>query len=69
LLRPPLLRRYAFRIKTRMQPPAQDSVDRSWQAAIDPSFPLMREFFRIGQVRDRGQFLRICTLEYLFSRS
>jgi hypothetical protein len=69
LLRPPLLRRYAFRIKARMQPPAQGGTDRSWQAAIDPSFPLMREFFRIGHVRERGQFLRICTLEYLFSRS
>ncbi len=69
LLRPPLLRRYAFRIKARMQPPAQDGADRSWQSAIDPSFPLMRDLFRIDQVRDRGQFLRICTLEYLFSRS
>lgn len=69
LMRPPLLRRYAFRIKARMQPAALDHGNRSWQAVIDPSFPQMREFFRIGQVRDRGQFLRICTLEYLFSRS
>jgi asparagine synthase (glutamine-hydrolysing) len=68
LRRPPLLRRYSFRIKARMQPPAQDGADRSWQAAIDPSFPLMRQFFRVDRVRDRGQFLRICTLEYLFSR-
>lgn len=69
LLRPPLLRRYAFRIKARMQPPAQDGGDCSWQSAIDSSFPLMRNLFRIDQVRDRGQFLRICTLEYLFTRS
>jgi len=69
LLRPPLLRRYAFRIKARTQPPAKDGADRSWQAVIDPSFPLMRQFFRIDRVRERGQFLRICTLEFLFSRS
>jgi hypothetical protein len=69
LLRPPLLRRYAFRIKARMQPPARDDADRSWQVVVDPSFPVMREFFRIDQVRDRGQFLRICTLEYLLGRA
>jgi asparagine synthase (glutamine-hydrolysing) len=68
LRRPPLLRRYAFRIKSRRQAPARDGGDRSWQAAIDPTFPAMRAFFRIDQVRDRGQFFRICTLEYLFAR-
>jgi len=69
LLRPPLMRRYTFRLKTRMHPPARDGADRSWQAVINPSFPLMRRFFLIDRIRDRGQFLRICTLEYLFGQS
>jgi hypothetical protein len=69
LLRPPLLRRLAFRIKARTQPPARDDADRSWQAVTDPSFPVMREHFHIDRVRDRGQFLRICTLEYIFGHA
>lgn len=66
LLRPPLLRRYAFRLKTRLQRPRIDLS--RYRDVLDPSFPVMSRYFRMRQVGDAGQFARICTLEYLFIR-
>jgi len=66
LLRPPLVRRYAFRIKARLH----GSLDRArpFREVVDPSGGAMARYFRIPRVSDPGQYARICTLEYLFSR-
>jgi len=69
LLRPTMVRRYAYRLKmprTRafphvLAPPYIDTV-------IDRSFPVMSTFFRVDAITDPSQFTRIATLEYLFAR-
>ena len=45
LLRPPLLRRYAFRIKARMQPPAQDDAGPVMAGADRPVIPADARIF------------------------
>jgi asparagine synthase (glutamine-hydrolysing) len=66
LLRPPLLRRYAFRIKARLQ--GGRIASSPFQMAVDPAFPLMSRYFRMDRIGDAGQFGRICTLEHLLTR-
>jgi asparagine synthase (glutamine-hydrolysing) len=66
LLRPPLLRRYAFRIKARLQGSSDHA--HPFREVIDPSGGVMARYFRIASISDSGQYARICTLEYLFSR-
>lgn len=66
LARPPLLRRYSFRVKARLKR-SQVALSR-YDTVIDPAFPQMSRYFRMEKIRDQGQFARVCTLEYLFTR-
>jgi hypothetical protein len=65
LLRPPLLRRYTFRLKGRLVHPSP-GLSR-YGKVVDPAFPIMSRYFRMSQVGDAGQFSRICTLEFLLT--
>ncbi len=69
-LRPPALRRFAYRIHhRRMDEPMPDILSRAYLARVmDVEFPYMRRFFRTEAVRDPEQMQRICSLEYLFQR-
>ncbi len=69
LLRPCLVRRYSYRAQMRIRKaPRPFYFERRYlEAVIDPSFPLMSEFFTIARVHDDVQLNRICTLEYLLS--
>jgi hypothetical protein len=68
LLRPPLLRRYAFRLKARLgQGPGGQRAAR-YRGIFDPDLPVLSRYFHPAKVGDPGQFARLCTLEYLFSR-
>jgi asparagine synthase (glutamine-hydrolysing) len=69
LLRPPVLRRYSFRIKHRHPAPRPYALqDETLRRVIDPRFPIMSAFFQPDRVHETSQFARLCTLEYLFSR-
>ena len=69
LLRPPVLRRYSFRIKNRRPAPRPYALRaENLRHVIDPGFPAMSAFFRPDRVHETSQFARLCTLEYLFSR-
>jgi asparagine synthase (glutamine-hydrolysing) len=68
LLRPPFLRRYAFRLKARLQQGAGVELAPGYRDVLDPSLPLLSRYFHVEKVRDAGQFARLCTLEYLFKR-
>lgn len=69
LARPPLLRRFTYRMKHR-RPVARpywlsdDYVGR----VIDLEFPYARRLFEVARVCDNEQYNRICTLELLFER-
>jgi hypothetical protein len=65
-MRPPLLRRYAFRIKARL--PGSPDHARPYRDVIEPGKGIMSRYFRVAHVRDPGQYARLCTLEYLFDR-
>ena len=67
LQRPASLRRFAFRIKTRMRPAVrpQSLAHETLAKVADPAMPMMSRFFLIDAVRDNAQFARLCTLEYL----
>ncbi|MGD2118589.1 MAG: hypothetical protein PVG66_09530 [Chromatiales bacterium] len=67
LLRPPLLRRYLYRVKKQSRQHwsyflAPDFID----AILPHGFAYIRQFFDIEKVQDEQQFKRICTLEYLY---
>ena len=70
LMRPPRLRRYAYRLKARRRAaPLPTILSPPWLAAvIDIDFPWMSAYVRVGAVHDAGQRARITTLEYLFER-
>lgn len=38
------------------------------RSVVDPNFPYLAEFFRVGRVADPAQYARICALEYLFEK-
>ena len=67
--RPPLLRRFTYRLKNRRPAPrpywlGDDYLGR----VIDLEFPYARRLFEVARVCDNEQYNRICTLEYLFQR-
>lgn len=67
--RPPLLRRYSYRLKRRTASPWTGVLDRArLQAVIDLRFPVMGRYFRIDAMRDPEQLRRVCTLEYMFGQ-
>jgi asparagine synthase (glutamine-hydrolysing) len=69
LLRPPLLRRYTWRLHRRSRRTFPYYLsDGHVGRAVDPAFPYMRRFFDVGRVDDAGHYARLCTLEYLFQR-
>ena len=69
-LRPPWLRRYTFRIRTRrmvLQRPwylAEDLLD----SVLPDQFAYLKEYLYPTMLKDNAQFNRACTLEYLFRR-
>ena len=69
-LRPPRLRRYMFRLKSRRQMPSRPTY--LGQAFLDrvmePGFPRMGALFHADKLTDTGQFNRLCTVEYLFQK-
>jgi asparagine synthase (glutamine-hydrolysing) len=67
LFRPPLLRRYSFRVKQRLRSATLPYfLTLPYRDALDVGrFPEMSRFFRMDQVRDPQQLNRICTLEFL----
>jgi asparagine synthase (glutamine-hydrolysing) len=68
LRRPPFLRRYAFRLKTRLKPAAGGQDAARYRDVLDPSLPVLSRYFHPAKVSDPGQFARLCTLEFLFKR-
>ena len=70
-LRPPWIRRYAFRAKSWLnKPPPRPALlsELYLKQVIDLRFPYMSRYFSIDQVRSNEQYARICTLEYLYNR-
>ena len=71
LLRPPFVRRYTYRMRTRLSRggPAPYFLKPQYMGkVIDQDFPFMSRFFRVREVKDAWQYNRLCTLEYLFQR-
>lgn len=67
--RPPLLRRFAYRLHRRSASPWTGAFDRTrLERVIDLGFPVMGRYFRPAAVADPAQLSRICTLEYLFGQ-
>jgi asparagine synthase (glutamine-hydrolysing) len=67
--RPPILRRFTYRLKHRRPAPrpywlSDDYVGR----VIDLEFPYARRLFEVARVCDNEQYNRICSLEVLFQR-
>lgn len=70
-LRPLRLRRNAVALKARLRPPAPKPKlvsDTYLSRVIDTAFPYMSKYFHVGRVTPVNQYVRICTLEYLFGR-
>jgi asparagine synthase (glutamine-hydrolysing) len=73
LLRPPFLRRYTYRVRTRWSRAKRGGQlyflePRYLAAVLDKEFPYLRRFFQIDRLQDTEQFRRVCTLELLFQR-
>jgi asparagine synthase (glutamine-hydrolysing) len=67
--RPPLLRRYAYRLHRRTASPWTGVLARALlEQVIDLRFPVMRTYFAIDRIADPVHVRRICTLEHLFGR-
>jgi galactose-1-phosphate uridylyltransferase len=67
-LRPPWLRRYAYRIKNRVRRAGElpDYLHKEYRdAALPGGVQVMNELFQLGRVADPEQMARILTLEYL----
>ncbi|RMF08986.1 MAG: hypothetical protein D6763_08740 [Alphaproteobacteria bacterium] len=67
-VRPPALRRFSYRFKTRLQPPGlkrflQPNYRRSY---LPNGIAYMDRFFHLDRVTDPAQMNRILTLEFLF---
>ncbi len=71
ILRPPILRKYTYRIKMRRNSPCKPySLSPTYvTTALDNNFPYMRNFVRINHIRDMEQLNRVFTLEYLFQKT
>ena len=65
--KPPLLRRYTHRLKRRMGGEISSPLLKEpyLSRALDPSFPVMSQFFKIETIKDDGQMNRLCTVEVL----
>lgn len=71
LLRPPFIRKYLFRVKTRIRHRATLPLELRpdfLKSVMAPGFPRTRELLRPEKVVDVGQYNRLCTLEYLFQK-
>jgi hypothetical protein len=67
-LRPPWLRRFAYRVKNRVRRPARwpDYLQQEYRdAALPDGVQVMTELFQVERVTDPAQLARILTLEYL----
>jgi asparagine synthase (glutamine-hydrolysing) len=67
-LRPPWLRRFAYRVKNRVRRPAEwpDYLQQEYRdAALPGGVQVMTELFQLDRVTDPAQAARILTLEYL----
>ncbi|HEX4616333.1 MAG TPA: hypothetical protein VH230_10510 [Stellaceae bacterium] len=67
-LRPPWLRRFAYRVKNRVRRPTQwpDYLQQEYRdAALPAGVQIMTELFQLDRVADPAQTARILTLEYL----
>ena len=67
-LRPPWLRRFAYRVKNRVRRPAglPDYLQKEYRdAALPRGVQVMSELFQLDRVVDPAQTARILTLEYL----
>jgi hypothetical protein len=67
-LRPPWLRRYAYRIKNRVRRTVAvpDYLRKEYrEAALPGGVQVMNELFQLDRVADPEQMARILTLEYL----
>jgi asparagine synthase (glutamine-hydrolysing) len=67
-LRPPWLRRFAYRVKNRVRPATEwpDYLQQEYRdAALPGGVQIMAELFQLDQVADPAQTARILTLEYL----
>lgn len=70
-LRPPLLRRYTFRWRTRYRSPPSLPVELGEafrDAVMTPGFPRLSTLVNPAAFVDTGQLNRLCTLEYLFQQ-
>ena len=69
-MRPPSLRRYTFRLRTRRQAPSHPYFlgDDFRAAVMEPGFPRLGGLFHPEKLTDTGQFNRLCTAEYLFQK-
>ncbi len=69
LLRPPRMRRYAYRLRYRRPRPRPRFLSGDYlRAVLDPRLPRLGAFFRIDGIHDPAAFTRVCTLEYLFEK-
>ena len=67
-LRPPWLRRFAYRVKNRVRRPVEwpDYLQQEYrEAALPGGVQTMTELFQLDRVTDPAQTARILTLEYL----
>ena len=65
--RPPFLRRYTYRIKSRrLQTISQKTLNSAYVSkVIGADYPYMRSFFNIESINDGPVLNRVCTLELL----
>lgn len=70
-LRPSLLRRYAFRLRTRRNAPDRPYFmnDAYRNAVMESGFPRTQALIDADRIVDSGQFNRLCTAEYLFQKA
>jgi asparagine synthase (glutamine-hydrolysing) len=69
LWRPPYLRQFSYRVRARLRPfrPRPQWFIESLEAAhLNPTLPVMSEFFRIGQISDMDVLNRVATAEFVF---
>jgi hypothetical protein len=67
-LRPPWLRRFAYRVKNRLRRPGElpDYLHKEYRdAALPGGVQVMTELFQLDRIADPAQTARILTLEYL----
>lgn len=68
-LRPPLLRRYAYRLRHVGRQPRPYYLQPDYlRAAMDPDFPITSRLFRVDAMNDCDLFNRVATIEYLAQR-